>query len=337
VPAGPAAQKAEAQPLVGDSTLAGMGDRAIATVLDSIAIAAIFPLAGMWAAVRWGGVTANGFQVQGTAAVIAFLIVGIAGFLFWWVLEGIAGATLGKLMMNVPVRRVDGGSIGFGKSLIRNLLWVIDAIGLYLVGFLIAILSRLRQRLGDHVAGTVVVRANAGKALRVFATVIWAAFVLACFIGAYRLHAGVPQSQIILNDTAASQPVSSRSTPAAQAIPASSEPRVARAEMGTDRTDDYQIIGPWTEFYTDTPKIVCVWAVEGVDLGVPIRSVWIAEDVGDAAPPDYQLEDKSIDGVNEGSFYITTPANGWPVGKYRLEIYIGDKLAKQIPFTIKQR
>lgn len=78
-------------------------------------------------------------------------------------------------------------------------------------------------------------------------------------------------------------------------------------------------------------------AVEGVDLGVPIRSVWIAEDVGDAAPPDYQLEDKSIDGVNEGSFYITTPANGWPVEKYRLEIYIGDKLAKQIPFTIKQR
>jgi len=99
--------------------------------------------------------------------------------------------------------------------------------------------------------------------------------VLACCIGAYRLHAGVPQALIILNDTAASQPVSSRSTPAAQAIPASSEPRVARAEMGTDRTDDYQIIGPSTEFYTDTPKIVCVWAVEGVDLGVPIRSVWI--------------------------------------------------------------
>ena len=107
--------------------------------------------------------------------------------------------------------------------------------------------------------------------------------------------------------------------------------------MGTDRTDDYQIIGPSTEFYTDTPKIVCVWAVEGVGLSVPIRSVWIAEDVGGAAPPNYQLEDKSIVGVNEGSFYITTPANGWPVGKYRLEIYIGDKFAKQIPFTIKQR
>jgi uncharacterized RDD family membrane protein YckC len=236
VPVASSAQKAEARPFAGDSPLAGMGDRAIAAVLDSIAIAAIFPLAGMWAAVRWGGVTGNGFQVQGTAAVVAFLIVGIAGFLFWWVLEGIAGATLGKLMMNVRVRRVDGGSIGFVKSLIRNLLRVIDAIGLYFVGFLIAVLSRRRQRLGDHVAGTVVVRVNAGKALRVFATVIWAAVVLTCFVGAYRLHAGVPQSLVISNDAAASQPVAARSTPAGQAIPVSFEPRVTKSEMGTDRT-----------------------------------------------------------------------------------------------------
>jgi hypothetical protein len=43
--------------------------------------------------------------------------------------------------------------------------------------------------------------------------------------------------------------------------------------MGTDRTDDYQIIGPSTVFNTDTPKIVCVLAVKSVDLSVPIRSV----------------------------------------------------------------
>jgi hypothetical protein len=63
----------------------------------------------------------------------------------------------------------------------------------------------------------------------------------------------------------------------------------------------------------------------------------VAYDVGDGAPPIYELEDKYIDGVNEGSFYITAPANDWPMGKYRPEIYIGDKLAKQILFAIKQR
>jgi len=71
----------------------------------------------------------------------------LRGFSFGGYWRVSQAATLGKLMMNVRVRRVDGGSIGFGKSLIRNLLRVIDAIGLYFVGFLIAILSRLRQRL----------------------------------------------------------------------------------------------------------------------------------------------------------------------------------------------
>jgi hypothetical protein len=107
--------------------------------------------------------------------------------------------------------------------------------------------------------------------------------------------------------------------------------------MGTDSTDNYQIIGPATEFYTDTPKIVCVWEITGTDFSTPLKSVWIAEDVGDAAPPNYQLGAKSMSGVNEGKFYVTSPANGWPIGKYRLEIYIGETLAKQIPFSIKQR
>ena len=107
--------------------------------------------------------------------------------------------------------------------------------------------------------------------------------------------------------------------------------------MGTDATDNYQIIGPTTEFYPDTPQIVCVWESAGTDFSTPLKSVWIAEDVGDAAPPNYQLAAKSMSGVNEGKYYINSPTNGWPNGKYRLEINIGDTLAKQIPFSIKQR
>jgi hypothetical protein len=108
--------------------------------------------------------------------------------------------------------------------------------------------------------------------------------------------------------------------------------------MGTDNTADYEIIGPTTNFYTDTPKIVCVWAIQSNDASVPIKSVWIAEDVGDVAPPNYQLAEKSIAGSFEkGNFSINSPTNGFPVGKYRLDIYIGDKLARQIPFTITRR
>lgn len=153
------APTAAAQTLVDDYVVAAMGDRAIAALLDSIVVAILIIPVGMWAAVRSGGVTPNGFELQGTAAFITFFMIGIFWLLYYWLFEGLFGTTLGKLVMQVKVQRLDGSNIGFGKSLIRNSLRVIDGIGLYLVGFLIALLSSKRQRLGDHFAGTIVVRA----------------------------------------------------------------------------------------------------------------------------------------------------------------------------------
>jgi len=120
-------------------------------------------------------------------------------------------------------------------------------------------------------------------------------------------------------------------------IAAAAEGRVVRAELGTDRTLDYEIVNPSSVFYTDTPKITCVWKVEGVDPSTLINTVWIADDTGGAAPPNYKVAEKSIAGVSEGSAFVTSPTNGWPAGQYHVEIFIGEKLAKRVPFTIKQR
>jgi hypothetical protein len=66
-----------------------MGDRAIATILDLVVVGAAYALVGMWAAVRWGGVTSNGFKLYSTAANVTFGIVVIFGFLYVWLLEGV--------------------------------------------------------------------------------------------------------------------------------------------------------------------------------------------------------------------------------------------------------
>jgi uncharacterized RDD family membrane protein YckC len=331
-----ATQGANPPALAAGAALAGIGDRAIATLLDIVVAASPFAVIGMWAAVRWGGVTPNGFEVKGTAAGVALGAVAILAFLYFWLMEGALGATLGKFILNLRVRRLDGSGMGLSKSLVRNLSRVVDAIGVYLVGFLIANFSVRKQRLGDHLAGTVVVQGDSGKVTRAIAAVAWAAIIIACFVGAYRLHHGAGGAGVasaLLTSASTSVPPQNGTTQAT----AAGQGRVTRAEMGTDSTDTFQIIGPATEFYTDTPQIVCVWQIAGTDISTPLKSVWIAEDVGDAAPPNYQLGAKSMSGVNEGKFYVTSPANGWPIGKYRLEIYIGDTLAKQIPFSIKQR
>jgi uncharacterized RDD family membrane protein YckC len=333
--------------LAAGSALAGIGDRAIAALLDIVVAASPFAVIGMWAAVRWGGVTSNGFQLQGTPAAITISLVVILWFLYVWLLEGLLGATLGKFILNLRVRRLDGSGIGLTKSLVRNLSRIVDAIGVYLVGFLIANFSKRKQRLGDHLAGTVVVRGDSGKMTRAIAAVAWAAIIVACFVRAYALHpsgtsaqaAPVPLVRAPQQTSAVIAPAQTAplQTPSPAPSSAAIGGQVTRADMGTGRDDDYKIVNPSVEFYPDSPVVFCVWEVAGVDPSVTIKAVWVADDVGPAAPPHLKLMEKAIAGYPMGSFSLTRPDNGWPVGQYHLEIYIGDTLAKQIAFTVKQR
>ncbi|MFB3827950.1 MAG: RDD family protein [Bryobacteraceae bacterium] len=174
--------------------LAGLGDRLLAVILDTILLGAIFAVAGMWAAIRWGGVTGAGFSLEGTGAAVAICATLLFGFLYYWLLEGIFGATLGKAILGLSVRRKDGAPCRLSSSLIRNLLRIVDGIGAYLVGFLVAILSSSRQRLGDHVAKTVVVTKPVGRFWRAVLVLAWLAACAGGLIEAYLLHRGAPPS-----------------------------------------------------------------------------------------------------------------------------------------------
>lgn len=168
--------------------LARMGDRFLAVVLDTLLLAAAYAVLGVWAAARWGGLTESGFSMEGQPALIAISATLLAGFLYYWFAEALFGATLGKAILGIAVRRTDGGPCGLKPSLIRNLLRLVDGIGAYLVGLLIALLSRSRQRLGDRLAGTIVLERPPGAAARVALVVLWVVVIAAAGAGAYALH-----------------------------------------------------------------------------------------------------------------------------------------------------
>ncbi len=115
--------------------------------------------------------------------------------------------------------------------------------------------------------------------------------------------------------------------------------RITTAVLGTGATDKDDIVNPASEFVPDAPKIYCAWTAEGVTAGTPVRGVWIAEDVGNVAPPNYKIDEATLNlpGVDKGTFTVSKPNTGWPVGKYRLDIYLGKDLAKTVPFTVKAK
>jgi hypothetical protein len=74
-------------------------------------------------------------------------------------MEGFLGTTVGKMIFKVKVLSEDGNRCGPGRAAVRNLLRFIDALPfLYLIAFILIARSERKQRLGDRVAKTVVVR-----------------------------------------------------------------------------------------------------------------------------------------------------------------------------------
>jgi uncharacterized RDD family membrane protein YckC len=176
--------------------LASLGDRFLAAVLDTLLFIALFAALGMAVARRFGGITAGGFSFDGTPAAISIGATLLLAFLYYWLCEGLFGATLGKAMLGLRVRLKDGSACGMGPSLTRNLLRLIDAIAVYLVGFLVAILSKHRQRLGDHAAGTIVTTAQIGPLARSSLVLLWALCLFGGLAGAYLLHRGAPVTSV---------------------------------------------------------------------------------------------------------------------------------------------
>ena len=94
-----------------------------------------------------------------------------------------------------------------------------------------------------------------------------------------------------------------------------------------------------TSFNGDLPKIYARWQGNGLPAKAKIRAVWIAEDVGDVAPPNYKLDEATVTANRPdqfGTFTISRPNKGWPAGKYRAEFYVNDDLAEQVEFTISK-
>jgi uncharacterized RDD family membrane protein YckC len=186
--AAPAAPYSGPDRIVAGYRVAALGDRLIALILDTALLMGLLAVVSTWAGSRWGGVTATGFDLTGTGAWVTLAIMVVLGFIYYWLCEGVSGLTLGKAIAGVRIINDNGAPCGLGPSLIRNILRIIDGLFLYLVGYFIAIFSRLRQRLGDHLAHTFVVEKEPSVLYRALFVLLWIVLVAGGFTGAYFLR-----------------------------------------------------------------------------------------------------------------------------------------------------
>lgn len=126
---------------------ASLGDRFLGLIIDNIFLAIlIIPIV----------------ILPETLRVIYFLLFAIFALFYVFILEGIwTNQTVGKYLLNMRVTKENGSEAGIVDSLIRNLIGAIGQafgwIGL-IVGAVAIWQTEKNQRVGDNVAGTVVVK-----------------------------------------------------------------------------------------------------------------------------------------------------------------------------------
>ena len=131
----------------------GLGLRAVATIIDT----ALLFVIGYVLAVFTGNTTEGGFNLTGAPAFGWFAIA----LGYYIVLEALYGATLGKRLIGLKVVKIDGDApIDWQASIVRNVLRIVDGFIFYLVAAIAVLASKEKQRIGDMVARTVVVRAR---------------------------------------------------------------------------------------------------------------------------------------------------------------------------------
>ena len=147
-------------------TIAGLGSRLFAALIDAAIIIATF--IGLLLLAAWGlsgrGPSAPGVTPD-VSASWAFALLYLMQFAFMWgyyvLFEALAdGRTPGKRALRLRVVQEDGLSITFGSSAIRNIMRLVDLQpGLLAgVGIISMLVTNRSRRIGDLVAGTIVVR-----------------------------------------------------------------------------------------------------------------------------------------------------------------------------------
>jgi uncharacterized RDD family membrane protein YckC len=140
--------------------LAGIGSRFIAILVDSLILgAAVILLIFLGVFI----ITALGSFGEKSASWGIGILLLILFLLFWGYFALFEtfnnGRTPGKRVAKIRVIHQSGRGINFAEALARNLVRIIDYMpGFYGVGIAAMFMSRRSQRLGDMVAGTLVVR-----------------------------------------------------------------------------------------------------------------------------------------------------------------------------------
>jgi uncharacterized RDD family membrane protein YckC len=146
---------------------AGIGSRFLALALDTVIQGILYILIFLVMFFLATSIHArSGLSPTWASAIVVLFLFCIywgyfAGFEILW-----HGQTPGKRVAGIRVVKDSGRPITAIEGIGRNLMRAIDGLFFYLVGVIVIVISRQNKRLGDYVAGTIVVHDKPSYAVK---------------------------------------------------------------------------------------------------------------------------------------------------------------------------
>jgi uncharacterized RDD family membrane protein YckC len=159
-PGGDAAYERGMAPPVTRAETRVTGRRVVQYLIDSFLVALVPSLAS----IPFDRSDSTFMHIIG--GIVAFVVFVLIGFLYWVLFTHRQdGQTLGMKLLSLRVISKGGGQANMAQLTIRWVSLILDAIPYTwpftgLVGFIVILCSRDRQRIGDHLARTLVVRSD---------------------------------------------------------------------------------------------------------------------------------------------------------------------------------
>ncbi|MFL6518461.1 MAG: RDD family protein, partial [Bacillus sp. (in: firmicutes)] len=147
--------------------IAGLGSRSAAFIIDQLLLMTFNILSVILLFFVLDGMSKMEFIFIGNSLPIAITIIALflVNWGYFFVFEFFSGGrTIGKKLMGIRVIQENGHSITLLSSFIRNLIRIIDSLPTaYFLGVIMIFFHSKHKRLGDLVAGTIVVHERKAK------------------------------------------------------------------------------------------------------------------------------------------------------------------------------
>jgi uncharacterized RDD family membrane protein YckC len=127
-----------------------VGRRVVQYIVDSF-LASIIPGLALWL-----------FDRGSAIGWLVATIIALAAYFYYWVLWPYShhGQTIGMRLFHLRIISKDGNRASMMQLLVRGVLLIVDTLVFGLVGLITMACSKYHQRVGDHLAHTVVVKAR---------------------------------------------------------------------------------------------------------------------------------------------------------------------------------